>query len=417
MFPRWVIKKESPQFQFLPKDYHDSRDRLCAEVAAELELEATAPPDDDDLRLSAAIPIILQTYHHHEAAANLPDPPTEMDMRIDIDGLVTHIPDVDVNKARPLKYCNINVTTTTADGFSFLIFPKFEPYERIREVKRALAAYSTGEYKDLIIIHCAYEYKRTDSSKNQAIMGMVSALYQRKTLNMRDHFVFGVFQDDTHYLQVVAAIWQKDYASFYKIGEYTLTTPITAVQFYLVLREIKQLSYQYYDDIWNSEASFYRAVRVNAPTNEWAEKSKPMQRIQENHEGPNGANGLDGSNGPNGPNDSGPLDDDEALHMSFESRGLKPTTFRGFQHKLAAVGELDRYERIHAFIQGVGCNAFKPAPLPMKHRSKQNIDISADEWLPLTLQSSLPPTPAHLSQAFAKGCSTAKSGMEHKERV
>ncbi|KDN49673.1 hypothetical protein RSAG8_01738, partial [Rhizoctonia solani AG-8 WAC10335] len=333
-FPHWLTKRESPQFQFLPEKYLDSRDDLCSAVTVEFELGGAIATDDDDLRLSAAIPIIFQTYHHHKVATKFPGQPTEMDMRIGIDGLVAHIHDTDINETRPSRYwaerglklprssSDINITTTTTDGFSFLIFPKFLAYDSIREVKRALASYSTAEYKELIVTHCVWEYKRTDSGRNKAMMGLVSALYQRKGLDMRDQFVFGVFQDDTHCLQVVAAIWQKDYPQIkvYKVGEYSLT-PMTAVQLYLVLRAIKQLSYKYHEDIQNSEASFYRAVRVKGLTNEWAQKSKPM---------------LDAG-------DSEQLDEnsDEAPYTVFEPTGPEPTSSGGLQRVLAAVGELD----------------------------------------------------------------------------
>ncbi|KAG8734129.1 hypothetical protein FRC11_011392 [Ceratobasidium sp. 423] len=388
-FPDWLANKTSPQFSYIPESYHKSRDDLCSEVARGFELRSHQPDytgPDQDPKLSAAIPIILQTYHHHEMTADLPDTPTEMDMRIGIDNLIAHVYDVDRSESvkywteRDLKLPNpngmtandsINVATTTADGISFLVFPKFKAYNRLGNVRRALAAYGTGQHKKLIVVHCVVEYKRTDSGANQVMMGLVSGLYQRRGLKMRNHFVFGVFQDNTDHLQVVAAAWRNDEIKVYSIGEYTLIDAITTVQFYLVIRGIKQLAHEYHEELKNSEESFALAIQMDPPKNEWVKT--PMQGIQETH---------GNAGGPDGPGQSG-----EAGHAGQDD---------GLSDDLASLGELDSYEKTYTYIQHIRSGSPELAPILMKSRSNHMPDASKEDLdFPQTPPLGTPPTPVH----------------------
>lgn len=61
---------------------------------------------------------------------------------------------------------------------------------------------------ELFLLHFVSEYKRKEIGKNQTLMGLSTALYQRRTLGCENHFVFGAIHHSQTQLQVVAATWK-----------------------------------------------------------------------------------------------------------------------------------------------------------------------------------------------------------------
>ncbi|CAE6430259.1 unnamed protein product [Rhizoctonia solani] len=354
-FPDWLANTASPQFNYIPKAYRKVLDALYFEVAGRFRFRSYQPDfsrPDQDPKLPAAIPIILQTYHHHKTTASLPETATKIDMRVGIDNLIAHIYDVD--RSESAKYWRdgaqlelpsskgvsanslIIVATFKTDAMSFLIFPQFKAYDGSRDVQMALVAYGTGEHRDLIVVHSVVGYKRTDSGANQTLMGLVSGLYQRRGLNMPNHFVFD------------------------KVGGYTMKDAITTVQFYLVIRGIKQFAHEYYEELKTSEESFPLAVKNNPPTNEWVKK--PMQGI---------------------PETSGYSENSEGPQQSGEA--ARTGQGEGLSDYLADRGDLDRYERTSVLSS--------TASTPTKCICGNKPDTSADGLdIPLTPPLDTPPT-------------------------
>ncbi|KAJ1299565.1 hypothetical protein OPQ81_011972 [Rhizoctonia solani] len=384
-YPLWLTDENSPQLKYIPRKFHPSY------------------AEDEDRDLCAAILIILQSHHHHKAALAFPGDPTEMDMRIGIDNIISHIYDVeDTNyigywTERDLKLPSnhsSNIATTTTDGFSFFISPDYDTYARMPQMIEAVTACSApGASKDLIVVHCVVEYKRTSSGANQAMMGLVSGLYQRKALDQRDHFVFGIFQDDRDLISVVAAIWRKDDPDIqvYLIGKYSLRNPIAAVQFYFVLRGIKDIARTYNEEIDKSWKALTRAVIAGAPKAVWVRK--PMASIQEN---------ARNSEAPNDPNDLDQVVEDENVEHDegpealFERTELEPATPAGAPHQFTTAEEGVRYSRTYAFVRELRSNPPDSPSFHMDFRSEHNANASAEELDdPQSSPLGTPPTPGY----------------------
>ncbi|KAJ1300534.1 hypothetical protein OPQ81_002190 [Rhizoctonia solani] len=384
-YPLWLTNENSPQFKYIPKKYYRERDVLCYEAKVDIDTNAASYAEDEDQDLCAAIPMIFQSYHHHLAVLDFPDHATEMDMRVGMDNIISHIYDVEDTKyaeywmEHNLKLPanrSFNIAATTTDGFSFFILDKHPTYGRTPQVRRAMTAYGgTGGSKNLLVVHCVVEYKRSSSGANQAMMGLVSGLYQRKALDQRDHFVFGMFQYDTDSFTVVAAIWRKDDPEIqvYTIGEYSLESPITTVQLYLVLRGIKDLARTYHEEIEKSWKALSRTVSIVAPKVEWVRK--PMGSTRENagdSKAPNDSNGLDQAV------EDENLEDDEEPEGLFESMQLEPATPAGIQHQFATAEEWVRYSRTYEFVREVRSNPPESPSFHMDFRSGHTADASAE---------------------------------------
>ncbi|KAG8687462.1 hypothetical protein FRC11_007178 [Ceratobasidium sp. 423] len=349
--PSWLTNKGSDQFKFMPPKHRGLIDRLCRQVADSLPTSPASKPVEDP-RLSAAIPLILEACYHHKKTMSLLAPLTEADLRVGIDSLLSHIYDsgeaempVEYCTERPLKLprgsSGIDVATTTADGVGVLVLPEFDAYEMNDELMKAAAAYGKEDHAQLIIIHCVVEYKTTENGANQAMMGLVSGLYQKKALHMTHQFVFGVFQYATNSFQVVAAAWRGGNIQVYKVGKYSLVSPMHAVQLYLILRGIKDLADEYHLEYKQSESSLFKTVKADPPKNEWVLQSIPTI-----------------------PEDSEEFEDwGRSVEWGDQGQGkvlgllrtIKPelTTAAELFDGLAVLGELDGYDRTCEFVQRV----------------------------------------------------------------
>ncbi|KAJ1309328.1 hypothetical protein OPQ81_004989 [Rhizoctonia solani] len=312
-----------------------------------------------------------------------PDPATEMDMRVGIDNIISHIYGVEDNEhaeywtERNLKLpanCSFNIAATTIDGFSFFILSDHPTY-------------------GLLVVHCVVEYKRSSSGVNQAMMGLVSGLYQRKALDQRDHFVFGMFQDDRDIVTVVAAIWRKDDPEIqvYTIGQYLLGSLMATVQLYFILRAIKDLARMYQEDIEKSWWGLNRAALARAPKVEWVRK--PMRSIPENagdSEAPDDSDGLDQAV------EDENLEHDEEPEALFERTELEPDTPAGIPHQFETAEEWVRYSRTYEFVCEVRSNPPESPSFHMDFRSGHTADASAEELDdPQSSPLGTPPTPAY----------------------
>ncbi|KAG8697978.1 hypothetical protein FRC11_014714, partial [Ceratobasidium sp. 423] len=148
------------------------------------------------------------------------------------------------------------------------------------------------------LVHCVSEYKREGSGANQAMMGIVSAMYQKKLLGLKQ-FVFGIFQLQSGFIDVVAAAWQNDRITIYKVGCYSLSSSTRLIEFYLALQGINQLARVYSDALKNSGRALADSFRINPPKDVWA--NDPLATIrevpgesnsQEQRGGPNVQSGL-----------------------------------------------------------------------------------------------------------------------------
>ncbi|KAJ1300536.1 hypothetical protein OPQ81_002192 [Rhizoctonia solani] len=362
-YPLWLTNENSPQFKYIPKKYYRERDVLCYEAKVDIDTNAASYAEDEDQDLCAAIPMIFQSYHQHRAALALPDHATEMGMRISIDNMMSHIyngnetGNVGYWMERALKLPNnpsFSIATTTTDGFSFFILRHYPIYTKMSKLQEAMAAYpGAWTSVDMLVVHCIVDYDPTSGGANQGMMGLVSGLYQRKVLNQRDHFVFGVFQDNRSFVKVTAAIWRKDDPEIqvYLIGEYSLRCSIAIVQLYLVLRGIKDLARTYHDAIEKSNNALARTLLVSVPTGVWA--PRPMEDLEEDSGDSEGSNDVDELDQVV---EDEKLEDDEGPEGLFKRTELEPDTSAGIPDRFTTAEERVRYSRTCAFVRRVRSN-------------------------------------------------------------
>ncbi|CAE6536719.1 unnamed protein product [Rhizoctonia solani] len=254
-----------------------------------------------------------------------------MDRRVSIDHLIVHICESDgINtlkygmeqKIKLPKAKGFDVATTTTDGIIYMDVSSFQPYDGISEFRDSGSAF-VPRPKRLKVIHCVAEYKKEGSGMNQALMGIVSGLYQKRVLRMDHQLVFAVFHDDIDILRIVAEGWRNGCIHLYQVGYYALRNPLQAVKFYLAIRRIRQIGQQYLQELRQSEVQLEIDYMEQPPVDEWA--TEKMDSISEDLNEPDGQ----AYNG-NGPNEQA-----------------------GWSDQLSALGKWDSPSKIFAYFDSM----------------------------------------------------------------
>lgn len=108
------------------------------------------------------------------------------------------------------KLQNASVRSVTPDAVDLIACPDHPAYRDGLKARESLSCfYQLEPPQSLFVIHCVADYKQNSSGQleSQAIVGVVSGLYQRKLLGGTNQFVFGLIRRSVHFLQVIAAIW------------------------------------------------------------------------------------------------------------------------------------------------------------------------------------------------------------------
>ncbi|CAE6493550.1 unnamed protein product [Rhizoctonia solani] len=225
---------------------------------------------------------------------------TEADRRHSLDAMLAYICEVDHNEA-PVSYCaeqelklpqapfgNYNVSKTKADGVIYLDVAKFRPYVTHSDMAIAATAFcEEGPGEVLQIVHCVAKFEREEDGSHQAMMAMVSGLYQRRVLQMPGQFVFGVFHFRRIHFRVVAGVWQGDTIQLYEIGQYSIIIPMQAIQLYLVLRGIHRLGTSYLDELQWSTLDLASRIMAHPPPSVWlpVRVGSIQENLNEPHQG------------------------------------------------------------------------------------------------------------------------------------
>ncbi|CAE6420594.1 unnamed protein product [Rhizoctonia solani] len=203
-FPDWLKTPDSPEYGFLAPNHRKWRDRLCSTLQQSGFCYSFGRNWEADLPY--AVLTIFPICHHLEAA--------RLSNRDGAERLL-RLPDCTTDRAK--------VATTTVDGAIAIRVVDFEQYVSNLDLQHAASAI----------------FKNLFSGENQMKMAMVSALHQKKVLGTRTQFVFGIFQYNRDFFQVNAGCW---IIKIYRVGRFSLQSPAALVQFYILLREIKQLA-------------------------------------------------------------------------------------------------------------------------------------------------------------------------------
>ncbi|CAE6473377.1 unnamed protein product [Rhizoctonia solani] len=280
-FPAWLADANSPQFQFVSPAHRTVANEICTHLASRRLANPTSFCNDVDLQLTSLV-VILIICQHMGSLATHSMKPTEADRRHSLDTLLAYICEADSSdtsvqysaeqelKLPEAPFQNYNVTKTKADGVLRVGVPNFLPYVAHANMGVAATAFCHKAIDDTLqLVHCAVEFKREGDGSNQAMMAMVSGLYQRRVLQMSGQFVFGVLHSEKTRFRVVAGIWQENNIQLYEIGSYSMLFPAQAVQFYLVLRGIHRRASSYVQELRESQQNLTSQVLNNPPPAVW----------------------------------------------------------------------------------------------------------------------------------------------------
>ncbi|CAE7155756.1 unnamed protein product [Rhizoctonia solani] len=277
--PGWMKNPNSPEFGYISSIYQKWRDILCST----LQQSGYSTGHDGDDHLLFAIQNIFRICHHHEMMQSTDNYGlgSEDDVYVFIDSLIQSCrlnsdPPVMYRMERVLRLPipapdRARVATITASGVMLLPIVNFGPWILSPEFRIAASAVSTAEEApDMIFVHYITELKCTDNSENKMKMGMVSALLQKKALGVPTQFVFGIFRSGIDFIRVNAGLWLDDEMEIYRVGTYSLRSPASLVEFYLVLQGIFQLVGVNRDQLMELAPALEKAIKTKPPVDEWA---------------------------------------------------------------------------------------------------------------------------------------------------
>lgn len=153
---------------------------------------------------------------------------------------------------------------------------------------------------EFLVLHMVNEYKLDTLGQNQVLMGLATALYQRRVLGFEDHFVFGTIHFDKVRLRAVAATWEKGkvWASargrrhsdlflcqieVYKLKEFDMRDPVSMIQYYLLVRAINAIALRYCSAI-RGKLLDRVPITVKDPWTPRGVSSPPSARTPTSHE-------------------------------------------------------------------------------------------------------------------------------------
>ncbi|CAE7062664.1 unnamed protein product [Rhizoctonia solani] len=279
-FPTWLTDKDSYQFKLLPSRCQSLKDELCSDFVAIKNRNPERFHQEEDPGLASAIDLIFRVCRHNRILNSCFNP-NKSERRLIVDSLLSHIceeaGEAVLYRAEqelrlpPAKVGRYNVTHTTADGAMLVGVTGFKPYDDNLNLQTAATALNLQTPRDLQVVHCVTEFKQEGSGANQAIMGMVSAIHQKKALGVLGQFTFGVFQHQANFLQIFAAAWQANEGKIklYEIGIYSLNNPVHVVRFYLVIRGIVGVAGNYLQQLRESEPMLATQVEITPPAANW----------------------------------------------------------------------------------------------------------------------------------------------------
>ncbi|KAF8601229.1 hypothetical protein BDV93DRAFT_524944 [Ceratobasidium sp. AG-I] len=182
--------------------------------------------EDPDPDLASAMSAILGLVKQSDGLIDrLTWDANEAELRSGIDHLLTLCYDesdsMTLRLERELQLPDIkdpalNIPSTKPGTCIFLEFRSIWSYRNADATLRShySCLFQKTPSRTLNVVHSLVEYGSGAPGQNQAFMGLVSGLYQRRFLGIKDQFVFATMQTGLSNLQVVAAIWKDDTVRF-----------------------------------------------------------------------------------------------------------------------------------------------------------------------------------------------------------
>ncbi|QRV92280.1 hypothetical protein RhiJN_20298 [Ceratobasidium sp. AG-Ba] len=262
LIPRWLFHAEPSQLAST-EHYRSEIELLCADI----EEDAALPPeqrdfqphDHDDTELQVAINHILSASRITKRLLETINPrPNKADLRTPIDALMQFLHNIEDTNILHSHECLLKVpevpppfgiASVKPDAADVMLFPTLRGYDSITGLQLS-CHYSSSPPPTLLVVHCVTKYKPLDAKGDrQALVAIVSAMYQRLALGFDKHFIFGIIHNYGVDYRVVGAIWQGEKINIYHLGIFHLQLPGSALRFYLLMREIRKLGKNYREEI------------------------------------------------------------------------------------------------------------------------------------------------------------------------
>ncbi|QRV93419.1 hypothetical protein RhiJN_21437 [Ceratobasidium sp. AG-Ba] len=259
--PTWVSDMESTHLAQVVERYPKQTRDLCTRILGNLTFPTSARlfelHDEEDPELTTAIPEIIRISHRTNVLlCDSQACPNEAELRAGVDLLLWEIFPRDGHIVhmlqRSLKLPEVGVQPVVAsvelDAIDVIRFPSLGPYSL--DMRYRLSCFSASQPPvRLEVVHCVTSYESNVKGERQAQMGIVSAMYQRCALGIKDQFVFGIIHKDGLNFRVIAAKWQYGKIDVYTLGVFHLDQSIAMLRFFLLLREIRRIGHGYRNEI------------------------------------------------------------------------------------------------------------------------------------------------------------------------
>ncbi|KDQ11928.1 hypothetical protein BOTBODRAFT_46171 [Botryobasidium botryosum FD-172 SS1] len=252
--PAWVRDKDSKYYQ-PARLQHDELRSLQRELASyacrpdQLLLPNVSP--EDSLALARALPTVLKTCYLLNMIDGAQTSLMEPAWRMPCNALLSEAFTFGQNTSYRLKYlpeCTITLpnteprfpAATTASGCLFLCqtsLSKDNAPENITAAKESTCF--NFQWPHLYILQFACEYKLEEGSevRNQLTMDLAVAQYQRRSLGILGHVVYGACAA-RGVVRIYASWWYKNNIKIIELMSLDLKRPDCAVRFFMFLRMV-----------------------------------------------------------------------------------------------------------------------------------------------------------------------------------
>ncbi|QRV77448.1 hypothetical protein RhiJN_05463 [Ceratobasidium sp. AG-Ba] len=284
LIPRWLVRAESSQLAS-SQQFRSEIELLCADIEEDatlpLERRDFQPHDQNDTELQSAInPILSACRITKRLLENLNPRPNEADLRTPVDALMQFLHNIEETNIHHSHECllkvpevppPVRIASVKPDAADMILFPTLRGYDSVTGPQLS-CHYLSSQPLTLLVVHCVTEYKSLDAKGDcQALVAIVSAMYQRLALGFDKHLIFGIIHSYGVDYRVVAAVWRDDKINIYHLGSFHLQVPPSALRFYLLMREIRKLGNEYREEIMQAgRRSPFSTITIESIPKAWA---------------------------------------------------------------------------------------------------------------------------------------------------
>ncbi|KAB5587685.1 hypothetical protein CTheo_8875 [Ceratobasidium theobromae] len=245
--PSWMVHTDAHQYQHAKRRFSTFIDTLAADIVSE-EFQLCSNDESLSNDISAAIVPIFTVVQQNILAQSWKVKAIEAETRTAIDGLNNHVWNIESSDCfqhrmeRRMKLpgtSNENAPIrVTPDSCAFIRAETSAVQGKAARGSCSSIAHPSHEAYYLFP-HWINEYKQHDGQKrmsiNQVILGLVSGLYQRRSLGFPHHFIFAMAHHGSTKLLMV----------LYRMREFDTSLPASALQLYLLMKKTCGLAKEY----------------------------------------------------------------------------------------------------------------------------------------------------------------------------